>query len=168
MQIRDAQESDLPALLEIYNQVIATSTAVYCEEPVTLDDRRAWWRARSAQGYPILVAVDTSGVLGFASFGDFRPWPCYRWTVEHTIHVRVDRRGHGAGTALMRELLSRASMLGKHVMVGGVDAENDRSLGFHERLGFVRIAHFKEVGFKFGRWLDLLFLQRTLEPPPER
>src|ERR1700738_428702 len=108
MEIRDARESDLAAILEIYNQVIATSTAVYCEEPATLDDRRAWWRARSAQGYPVLLAGDTRGVRGFASCGDFRPWPCYRGTVEHTIHVRVDRRGHGVGTALMRELLDRA------------------------------------------------------------
>jgi phosphinothricin acetyltransferase len=163
MHIRDAHESDLIAILEIYNQVIATSTAVYREEPATLDDQREWWQARSAQGYPILVAVDLHGVLGFASFGDFRPWPCYRCTVEHSIHVRDDRRGHGVGTALMGELLHRASILRKHVMIGGVDAENDRSLRFHERLGFVRVAHFKEVGFKFGRWLDLYFVQRTLE-----
>ena len=162
MEIRDAGLADLPALLAIYNEVIATSTAIYTEQPATLDDRVTWWNARVAQGYPVLVATDSSGVIGFASFGDFRAWPGYRFTVEHSVHVRADRRGAGAGTALMRVLLARAAAMGKHVMIAGVDADNQPSLQFHERLGFSRVAHFSQVGFKFGRWLDLVFLQRYL------
>ena len=162
MDIRDARDEDLDGVLAIYNDVIASSTAIYTETPVTLDDRRQWWQARIAQGYPVLVAVDGSDVVGFASFGDFRAWPGYRFTVEHSVHVRSDRRGHGIGSALMRPLLARATALGKHVMIAGVDASNEPSLRFHERLGFVRAAHLKEVGFKFGRWLDLVFLQRPL------
>jgi phosphinothricin acetyltransferase len=162
MDIRDAREDDLPALLAIYNDVIATSTAIYADVPVTLDSRRDWWGARVAQGYPVLVAADESGIVGFASFGDFRAWPGYRFTVEHSVHVRADRRGAGVGSALMQPLIARASALGKHVMVAGVDASNAASIRFHERLGFERVAHFKEVGFKFGRWLDLVFLQRFL------
>ena len=103
-------------------------------------------------------------MIGFASFGDFRAWPGYRFTVEHTVHVRADRRGHGVGSALMAPLFDRAAALGKHVMVAGVDADNLPSLRFHERHGFTRVAHFRQVGFKFDRWLDLIFLQRFLEP----
>lgn len=162
MDIRDAGPGDLPGILAIYNDVIATSTAVYSDTPVTLDDRAAWWRARVGQGYPVLVAADATGVVGFASFADFRAWPGYRFTVEHSVHVREDRRGTGVGASLMTPLLARAAALGKHVMIAGVDADNAPSLRFHERLGFIRVAHFHQVGFKFGRWLDLVFLQRYL------
>jgi L-amino acid N-acyltransferase len=160
--VREATDSDIPELLAIYNEVIATSTAVYSDRLVTLSDREAWWKGRRDLGYPVLVAAGESGVVGFASFGDFRSWPGYRFTVEHSVHVRHDRRGTGVGKSLMTDLIARASALGKHVMVGGVDARNDASLRFHERLGFERVAHFREVGFKFGRWLDLVFLQRFL------
>ena len=162
MHIRDAVVEDLPGLLVIYNQVIATTTAIYTDQPATLDDRIGWWNLRVAQGYPVLVAEDDTGVIGFASFGDFRAWPGYRFTVEHTVHVRADRRGHGVGGGLMAPLFERAAALGKHVMVAGVDADNLPSLRFHERHGFTRVAHFRQVGFKFDRWLDLIFLQRFL------
>ena len=162
VHVRDAVEADIRAVLAIYNDVIATSTAVYVDEPTTLDERLAWWRSRVTAGYPVLVADGESGVTGFASFGDFRPRPGYRFTVEHSVYVRSDQRGRGIGHTLMTPLLARAVQLGKHVVVAGVDAENVDSLRFHERLGFERVAHFKQVGFKFGRWLDLVFLQRTL------
>jgi len=163
MEIRDADREDLPGILAIYNVVIATSTAVYSETPSTLDDRIGWWQTRIEQGYPVLVAADATGVVGFASFGDFRAWPGYRFTVEHSVHVRADRRGEGIGTALVSAVVRGASHLGKHVMIAGIDAENAASIRLHERLGFERVAHFREVGFKFGRWLDLVFLQRFLE-----
>ena len=160
--IRDAAVEDLPGILAIYNDVIATSTAVYREDPATLEDRRQWFTARREQSYPILVASDGSALLGFASYGDFRSWPGYRFSVEHSVHVRADQRGRGVGTLLMEALIQRAVDQGKHVMVGGVDADNEPSLRFHERLGFVRAARLREVGFKFGRWLDLVFVQRVL------
>jgi phosphinothricin acetyltransferase len=165
MQVRDATEADLPMILAIYNEIIANTTAVYSEKPVTLDDRRAWWRARAELRYPVLVADDSSGVSGFATFGDFRAWPCYRHTVEHSVHVRADCRGRGVGKQLVTELFPRAAALGKHVMIAGIDASNDHSIGMHERLGFQRVAHFREVGHKFGRWLDLVFMQRWLDAP---
>lgn len=164
MEIRDALESDLPGLLAIYNDVIATSTAVYSYAAVTLEDRAQWWRARVGQGYPVLVAVDQSGVLGFSTFGDFRPWPGYRFTVEHSVHVRADSRGQGTGKGLVEALFPRAEALGKHVMIAGVDAANEASIRFHERLGFEKVAHLREVGHKFDRWLDLVFLQRGIAP----
>jgi phosphinothricin acetyltransferase len=162
-QIRAAVDADAPMLAQIYNEVIANTTAVYRETPVTPEERGAWVRGRIEQGYPVLVAVDASGVIGFASFGDFRAWPCYRHTVEHSVHVRADRRGRGAGKQLLRDLFPLAARLGKHVMVAGVDAANTASIGMHERLGFERVAHFREVGRKFDRWLDLVFLQRYLD-----
>lgn len=160
--IRDAIESDVSGILAIYNDVIATSTAVYRDDPASLDDRLQWFRSRLDQSHPVLVAVDDSGILGFASYGDFRAWPGYRFSVEHTVHIRADQRGRGVGTLLMRALIQRALEQGKHVMIGGVDADNEASLRFHDRLGFVRAAHLHQVGFKFGRWLDLVFVQRVL------
>ena len=164
MLIRDADENDLPAILAIYNDVIATSTAIYADDPVTLADRKAWLEARRAQGYPVLVAEIGGEVAGFASFGDFRAWPGYRFTVEHSIHIHADRRGQGVGKELMLALIPRARTAGKHVLIAGVDAANEASIRFHERLGFNRVAHFHEVGFKFGRWLDLVFLELILGP----
>jgi L-amino acid N-acyltransferase YncA len=164
MDIRDATEADLPALLDIYNDVIATSTAVYSYVAVTLADRRDWWRARICQGYPVLIAREISGIVGFATFGDFRAWPGYRFTVEHSVHVRADSRGRGIGQALVAALFPRAAALGKHVMIAGVDAANTASIRFHERLGFEQVGHLREVGFKFDRWLDLVFLQRSIDP----
>lgn len=162
MDIRDAGESDLPGLLAIYNDVIATSTAIYSYLPVTLEDRTEWWRARVALGYPVLVAADGAGVLGFSTFGDFRTWPGYRFTVEHSVHVRSDCRSRGIGKQLVAALFPRATALGKHVMIAGVDAANDASIRFHERLGFEKTGHLREVGHKFDRWLDLVFLQRLI------
>jgi len=161
--IRDADAADLAAILDIYNEVIANTTAVYSEQPVTLEERRAWRQARLDLGCPVIVAVDGSDIAGFASFGDFRAWPCYRLTVEHSVHVRADRRGRGIGKALVAELLARAARLGKHVMIAGIDADNAASLAMHAHLGFERVAHLREVGRKFGRWLDLVLLQRFVD-----
>src|SRR5579864_8763408 len=133
MDIRNAGEADLPGLLAIYNDVIATSTAIYSYVPTTLEERASWWRARVGMGYPVLVAVDATGVLGFSTFGDFRTWPGYRFTVEHSVHVRAEGRGRGLGTRLVQALFPRAAALGKHVMIAGVDAANGASIRFHER-----------------------------------
>lgn len=160
--LRDAAEDDLAGLAAIYNDVIATSTAIYSSVPVTVQDRRRWWQARVDAGYPVLVAADDSGVVGFSTFGDFRSWPGYRFTVEHTVHVRADRRGGGVGAQLLEALFPRAATLGKHMMIAAVDAANAASIRFHERLGFEQAGCLREVGYKFDRWLDLVFLQRRI------
>ena len=167
MEIRDAEAGDLPGILAIYNEVIATSTAIYADGPVTLADREAWWAGRRAQTYPVLVAADANGIAGFASFGDFRTAPGYRFTVEHSVHVRADRRREGLGGRLVTALLPRAAALGKHVMIAGVDASNAASIALHERLGFEQVAHFREVGRKFDRWLDVTYTQFFLETGPK-
>ena len=166
MGIREATGQDLAAVLAIYNDVVATSTAIYRDEPMAFAEYEQWWRARVAQGYPVLVAVSNDVVVGFATFGDFRAWPGYRFTVEHSVHVRSDRRGVGVGSQLVRALIERATQLGKHVMIAGVDADNAASIRFHERLGFESAAHLRQVGFKFGRWLDLVLMQRILGSDP--
>lgn len=162
MRIEDAAEADLPAILAIHNEVVANSTAIYSNDPSTLKERTDWRASRLAQGYPVLVARDGGEVLGFASFGDFRAWPGYAATVEHSVHVRADMRRRGVGRALLSALPDRARALGKHVILGGIDADNAASLALHASLGFERVAHFRQVGRKFDRWLDLVFVQRIL------
>ncbi len=167
--IRDATEADLSGILSIYNEVVRTSAAVYTEQEATLEDRRAWFAQRTGLGYPVLVAEDPAdrAVLGFATFGDFRPWPGYRHTVEHSVYIRADARGRGLGKALVEPLFNRAAALGKHVMIAGIDAANPASIRLHEGLGFEHVGTLREVGAKFGRWLDLVFMQRFLDGAAE-
>jgi phosphinothricin acetyltransferase len=161
MLIRDGTEGDLPGILAIYNHVIAHTTAVYTETPAPLADRQAWFAARRAGSFPVLVA-DDGGAIGFASFGDFRPWPGYARSVEHSVHVAEAARGRGVGSALVRRLIDEARARDKHVMVGGIDAANAASIALHRKLGFVEAGVLREVAQKFGHWLDLLFMQKML------
>jgi L-amino acid N-acyltransferase len=163
VQIRDAGAQDLPAILAIYNDVIATTTAVFSEISVSLEERREWWNARRAQGYPVLIAQHSGAIAGFASFGDFRAWPGYRHTVEHSVHVSADCRGVGIGRQLVAALLPRARTLNKHAMIAGIDADNHASIRLHAGLGFVQVGHLREVARKFDRWLDLIFMQRLID-----
>jgi L-amino acid N-acyltransferase YncA len=160
--IRDAVRQDLPEILAIYNEVIRNSTAVYSEVEFTPARGETWFETKAEQGFPFIVACDAGGVAGFGTFGDFRAWPCYRYSVEHSVHVRSDRRGQGIGRALVVELIGRARTAHKHVMLAGIDADNTVSIGLHESLGFRQVGHLHEVGFKFGRWLDLVFLELAL------
>jgi L-amino acid N-acyltransferase YncA len=163
--IRKALQDDVPSILGIYNEIIASSTAIYADDPVSLDNRMAWFAQQEERAYPVLVAIAPEGdVIGFSAFADWRgAWPGYRHTVEHSVHVRRDRRGAGVGRHLIEALFPYADALGKHVMIGGIDAANSASIRLHERLGFQQVAHFREVGRKFDRWLDLVFMQRVLD-----
>ncbi|HTU51278.1 MAG TPA: GNAT family N-acetyltransferase [Acidobacteriaceae bacterium] len=165
MEIREAVASDFGEITAIYNEVLTHSTAIYSDRPATVEDRLAWWRARQQQGFPVLVATEGTAIKGFATFGDFRSWPGYRFTVEGTIHIHASARGQGIGKALLAELIRRATALGKHTMIAGVDSENQASIKFLQRAGFVQVAHLREVGYKFDRYLDLIFLQYFLTPP---
>jgi L-amino acid N-acyltransferase len=162
--IDSATRGDLAQILAIYNEVIRNSTAVYTEEELSPAGGEAWFDAKMGQGFPLIVARDASGITGFGTFGDFRAWPCYRHSVEHSVHVRSDRRGRGVGRALVSELVARAAGMRKHVMIAGIDADNAVSIGLHRSLGFTSVGHFHEVGFKFGRWLDLVFMECILSP----
>jgi phosphinothricin acetyltransferase len=160
--VRDAADADLAAILAIYNEAVANTTAIWNEQPGDLDSRRAVLADRRAKSFPFLVAERAGEVVGYASFGDFRPFDGYRHTVEHSVYVRHDRRGESIGRTLVLALIERAQALGKHVMVGGIEAGNVASIRLHESLGFVVVGRLPEVGFKFGRWLDLLFMQKML------
>lgn len=160
--IAASSRAQLPEILAIYNEVIRNTTAVYSDEEVTLENRERWFDAKGAQGFPVLVATDSSGVVGFGTFGEFRAWPCYRASVEHSVHVRADFRRRGVGRALVEALIDAAAAMQKHVMIAGIDAENVNSISLHESLGFEVVGHFREVGRKFGRWLDLKFMQRFI------
>jgi L-amino acid N-acyltransferase len=164
MKVRDAGEVDLSGLLAIYNDAVLTTTAIWNDAEVDLDNRRGWLGERRQRGYPVLVAVEDDAVLGYASFADWRAWDGYRHTVEHSVYVGLDHRGRGVGGALMLPLIDRARDLGKHVLVGAIEGMNEPSLRLHRRLGFRQVGHLEEVGTKFGRWLDLVLMQLTLVP----
>jgi L-amino acid N-acyltransferase len=164
MEIRDAGQGDAAGIMAIYNDAVAHTTAIWNEVTVDVANRAAWIADHQRDGYPVLVAVDAAGdVLGYAAFGDWRAWDGYRHSVEHSVYVRADRRGNGIGEALMRTLIERAREIGKHVMVAGIEAKNIGSIRLHEKLRFEHVGHLKEVGTKFGQWLDLAFLQLNLD-----
>jgi phosphinothricin acetyltransferase len=162
MLIEDATEADVPEILAIYNDVIATSTAIFSDRPVTAQDRLAWLRSRRARGQPVIVARHHGAVVGFASYGDFRPWPGYASSVEHSVHVAAAERRRGIGRMLVQEIIARAENAGMHVVVAGIDAENEASLRLHEQLGFERVGHMPEIARKFDRWVDLVLMELRL------
>ncbi|SDA97935.1 GNAT family N-acetyltransferase [Sinorhizobium sp. NFACC03] len=163
MLIRAAIQDDLPVICEIYNDAVANTTAIWNETLVDVANRTAWLKARVDAGYPVLVAVSDEGdVVGYASFGDWRAFDGYRHTVEHSVYVHKDRRGGGIGRELMVALIAEAERLGKHVMIAGIESENTASIRLHAQLGFIDTGRMREVGTKFGRWLDLTFMQLVL------
>lgn len=170
MEIRDAGLDHIEGITAIYNDAVTRTTAIWNDSTVDHANRAGWLSDRQKAGYPVLVAVGDGGaVLGYASFGDWRAFDGYRHTVEHSVYVRSDQRGKGIGRALMQMLIGRAQSIGKHVMVAGIEANNADSIRLHEKLGFEHVGHLKEVGMKFGAWLDLAFMQLKLDarPSPE-
>lgn len=161
--IRDAVPADAVAILSIYNHAVLETTAIWNDAASDLAGREAWLSARQAAGFPVLVAEIDGVVAGFASFGDFRAWEGYRFTVEHSVYVAPDRHRAGIGRALLAALIERALAAGKHAMIGGIEAGNTASIRLHEALGFREVGRLPQVGAKFGRWLDLVFLQLTLD-----
>jgi len=171
MIVRDATATDVRAITDLVNATIPTTTAAWTDSLETYEQRASWFTDQSCVGNPVLVAEEGGEVIGFATYGEFRDstkWPGYRFTVEHSIHVREDRWGDGVGRALLEALLARAVANDKHVMVAAVDGANEASIRFHQRLGFVEVARMPEIGRKFERWLDLVLLQRILDPGTDR
>jgi phosphinothricin acetyltransferase len=163
MEIREASEADAPGILRIYNDAVLHTTAIWNEQPSSLEARLAWLAERNGSGFPVVVAAEDADVLGYASFGAFRPWDGYRHTVEHSVYVDGAARRRGVGQALVEALIARARAMGKHVMIAGIEATNEPSLQLHTRLGFAEVGHLRSVGRKFDRWLDLVFMQLMLE-----
>ena len=161
--IRPATPQDAPAIAAIYNHAVRHTTAIFNEHEVDAQNRIDWMQGREAAGFPVLVLEEGGEAVGYASYGPFRPHDGYRATVEHSVYIRSDLRGGGRGKALMAALIDRAKAQGMHVMVGGIEASNEASIELHERLGFERVGVMAQVGQKFGRWLDLLFMQLRLD-----
>jgi phosphinothricin acetyltransferase len=154
------------AILEILNDAIAHSTALYEYRPRSLESMRGWFEVKTRGHHPVLGALDEGGaLLGFASYGSFRPHAAYKYSIEHSVYVEQARRGQGIGEALLRRLIERAGEQQFHVMIGGIDQENRASIALHEKLGFEHAGTIRQAGFKFGRWLDLAFYRRQLPGP---
>lgn len=154
------------AILEILNEAIVTSTALYDYRPREPSSMQGWFETKRAGSFPVWGAVDDAGaLLGFASYGTFRERPAYKYSVEHSVYVANGQRGLGVGTALMQRLIQSATEQQLHALIGGIDAGNQQSIAFHRKLGFVHAGTIKEAGFKFQRWLDLAFYQLLLPTP---
>lgn len=161
-------EKHAAAILAIFNDAIANSTALYEYQPRTMDTMRSWFETKAKGGCPVIGLEDESGALmGFASFGTFRAFAAYKYTVEHSVYVDASYRGRGLGRRLLVEIIEAAKSQDYHTMIGGIDADNAASIALHRSLGFTHCASIKQAGFKFGRWLDLEFYQLLL-PTPER
>jgi phosphinothricin acetyltransferase len=163
--IRLATDADLADILVIYNHAIEHTTAVFEYRPHTLDMRREWFRGKHAASIPVFVAVEGGRVIGFASYGPFRAWPAYKYSIELSVYVDVSARRRGLGTELVRAVIDDARARDLHVVMAGITVDNAISLRLHEKLGFVEVAHIPEVGYKFGKWLDLKLLQLRLDGP---
>jgi phosphinothricin acetyltransferase len=166
MIIRTATAADAQGLAEIYNHAVENTVAILNETLVDAENRATWVAQRQGDGFPVLVAEEDGQVIGYASYGPWRPFHGFRETVEHSVYVRDGQRGKGLGRQLMQALIDRARADGLHMMVAAVTAGNDASIRLHEALGFEVTARMPQVGQKFGEWLELIFLQLRLDDRP--
>ena len=162
IEIRDASDSDLARMREIYNEVLARSTAIFSDIARSAEDHSRWYADRRSQGWPVIVACRGASVLGYATYGSFRTWPGYRHTVENSVYVSASARGQGVGTRLLSVLIERAKTQGLHAMIAGIDGDNTVSMELHAKAGFTKVGHLRQVGRKFDRWLDLAFYECLL------
>jgi phosphinothricin acetyltransferase len=153
-------------ILDIFNDAILNSTALYEYQPRTMQTIKTWFATKVAGGFPVLGLLDSDGkLLGFASYGAFRPQPAYKYTVEHSIYVHASHRGRGLGRALLDAIIVSAKADQRHALIGVIDAQNQASISLHESLGFQLVGTLPQVGYKFGRWLDAVMYQLTLPTP---
>lgn len=164
--VRPATENDLPQILDIYNEAVANTTASYDYEPHTLAMRKEWYDDKIKKGFPVFVAEQNNEILGYSNLGSFRDKEGYKYTAENSVYVKAGCRGKGIGKLLLAPLITSAKQMGLHVIVAGIDADNTTSIHLHKQFGFVEVSHFKEVGYKFNRWLDLVFMQLVVTPIP--
>jgi phosphinothricin acetyltransferase len=160
--IRDARDADMRPMLDIYNDAVRTTTAVWNETARTEQEQLEWLQTKRSQSLPVLVAEEQGQLLGFSTYGPFRAWYGYRFTVENSIYVHRDYRRRGVARELLNGLISRARVQNLHTMIAGIEAENLASLQLHEAVGFMKAAHLHEVGYKFNRWLDLVLMELRL------
>jgi phosphinothricin acetyltransferase len=162
MVIRHANRADLQAILDIYNDAILNTTAVYSYQPHTLEMRQQWYDEKIEKNIPVITADVDGRAVGFASYGPFRAWPAYKYSVEHSVYVHREFRNRGIARELLTLLIDIVRKKDVHTIIAGIDADNAASIHLHRQLGFEDAAYFKQVGYKFGKWLDLRFLQLIL------
>ena len=163
MQIRHATRADLPGILEIYNEAVLNTTATYDYEPRTLEHRTQWFEERQREAYPIFVAVDEAGrVIGWSALNPFHARIGYRFTSENSVYVAADARGRGVGKLLLAPLIEGAKARGLHAIIAVIDAQNEASIRLHAAFGFEKVGLFKQTGFKFNRWLDVVYMERIV------
>jgi L-amino acid N-acyltransferase YncA len=161
-----SHEAHAAQILAIFNEAIANSTALYDYQPRVLASMDGWFKTKAANRFPVIgVESDDGQLLGFASYGTFRAWPAYKYSVEHSVYIHAEHRGKGLGEALLQRLIDAAIEQQHHVMVGGIDVANAGSIRLHAKLGFTHAGTIQQAGFKFGRWLDLAFYQLILKTP---
>ncbi len=154
------------AIREILNEAIENSTALYDYQPRPKESMVDWFEAKRVGDFPVIGIESPAGeLLGFGSFGTFRAWPAFKYSVEHSIYVHHEHRGQGLGEKLLIAIIDAAKEQQKHVIIGGIDSTNAASIALHEKHGFNKVGILPQVGFKFGRWLDMAFYQLTLETP---
>lgn len=162
MKIRLAERTDVPAMREIFNEVLRNSNSIYRENEVTLEDRYAWFDEKIEHGFPIFGAYEGDQLVGYAGYGSWRSAQGYRKSVELTIYVDQKFRGSGIGSELMKTIIKQAKSDGHHVMIGAIDSDNQQSINFHKRFGFIETARMPEVALKKNKWLTLVFMQKLL------
>ncbi|MGC4059914.1 MAG: GNAT family N-acetyltransferase [Aquabacterium sp.] len=154
------------AILDIFNEAIVNSTALYDYAPRTLESMDKWFEAKRHGNFPVIGVEDEAGaLLAFGSYGPFRAWPAYKYTVEHSVYVEKSQRGGGLGRMVMQALIQQARLAELHVMMAAIDGANSQSIALHEKLGFQHVGTMPQIGFKFGRWLDVAFYQLILDTP---
>lgn len=163
--IRTAKEKDLPEILEIFNHAIEFTTAMYDYKTHTLDQRKIWYMDRRDRNLPVIVYEKDGQVVGFASYGSFRPQEAYKYTVEHSVYIHSDYQGIGIGGLLLNEIINLADKQEFASIIGVIDASNERSIILHNKFGFQQVGYLKKAGYKFGTWLDVVLLQKFLTGP---
>ena len=161
----DCGREHLEAIRAIFNDAIVNTTALYDYEPRSVEVMEAWFAVKEEKKLPVIGVLDDDGTLmGFGSYGPFRPHAAYQHTVEHSIYLDARFRGRGLGRQILQRLIEKAREQGYHMMIGVIDAENAGSIALHAKAGFEPCGHIREAGFKFGRWLDLALYQLILKP----
>ena len=166
IQIRRAAREDCPGILEIYNDAVLTTTATYDYQPRTLEHREAWFDEHQRIGFPIFVAAHETGrIVGWSALNRYHDRIGYRFTSENSVYIAADHRGRGLGKALLKALIEAGKEIDLHAIIAAIDGDNQASIRLHERFGFEKVGHFKRVGYKFNRWLDVVYMELLLPEP---
>ncbi len=161
VKITGATGRHLPEITSIYNEAILNTTATFDFEPKTMEEQRRWMEEHDDR-HPIIVAILGDSVVGWGSLSRFSDRCGYQATVEDSVYVRREFRGKGIGTMILRKLVDEARRAGHHAIIARLDAANHVSIALHRKMGFQEVGRLKEVGFKFGRWLDVVVMENLL------